>query len=74
MHAGDRERLVLGTDRGEILVIEGSELKETLNTETGNAACSIMPHSKVRGGQYGLCNTRYLCLNTTWQQHTFVGP
>ena len=47
--AGDKERVVLGTEGGELLIIEGSELKATMSTETGTGVCSLLGHSKVRG-------------------------
>ena len=39
---------MLGTEGGELLIIEGSELKTTLSTETGTGVCSLLSHSKVR--------------------------
>ena len=39
---------MLGTDGGELLIIEGSELKATMSTETGTGVCSMLSHSKVR--------------------------
>ena len=38
---------MLGTEGGELLIIEGSELKATLSTETGTGVCSLLSHSKV---------------------------
>ena len=41
---------MLGTEGGELLIIEGSELKATMSTETGTGVCSLLSHSKVRDG------------------------
>ena len=44
---GERERMVLGTDTGELLVIEGTELKATLQLDPGSTVHSIAAYAKV---------------------------
>jgi len=44
---GERERMVLGTDSGELLIIEGTELKATLQLDPGSTVVSIAAYSKV---------------------------
>lgn len=44
---GDKERIVIGTDTGEILVVEGSELKTSFSMDSSLAIESIVAHSKV---------------------------
>ncbi|DBA68566.1 TPA: hypothetical protein ACH3X2_013579 [Trebouxia sp. C0005] len=43
---GERERMVLGTDSGELLIIEGTELKATLQLDPGSTVLSIAAYSK----------------------------
>ena len=45
--AGERERIVLGTDTGELLIVEGTELKATLNLDLGSTVHSIVAYAKV---------------------------
>ena len=44
---GERERMVLGTDTGELLIIEGTELKATLQLDPGSTVHSIAAYAKV---------------------------
>ena len=39
--------MVLGTDSGELLIIEGTELKATLQLDPGSTVLSIAAYSKV---------------------------
>ncbi|KAL3131590.1 hypothetical protein ABBQ38_007889 [Trebouxia sp. C0009 RCD-2024] len=43
---GERERMVLGTDTGELLIIEGTELKATLQLDPGSTVHSIAAYAK----------------------------
>lgn len=43
---GEKERLLVGTDTGEVLVIEGGELKGSIAVGDGQAVESIVPFSK----------------------------
>ena len=45
--AGERERIVLGTDTGELLIVEGTELKATLQLDLGSTVHSIAAYAKV---------------------------
>lgn len=43
---GEKERLLVGTDSGEVLVVEGGELKGSIAVGDGQAVESILPFSK----------------------------
>ncbi|KAK9830297.1 hypothetical protein WJX72_010857 [[Myrmecia] bisecta] len=43
---GDHERIILGTDSGEILIIEGTDLKSVLHTDSNSSIESVLAHSK----------------------------
>jgi hypothetical protein len=64
---GERERMVLGTDSGELLIIEGTELKATLQLDPGSTVVSIAAYSKA-----GVLPHRHFCifsllLHVLWQ-------
>ena len=44
---GERERIVMGTDTGELLIVEGTELKATLQLDAGFTVHSIASYAKV---------------------------
>lgn len=44
---GERERMVLGTDTGELLIVEGTELKATIQLDPGSSVVSIAAYAKV---------------------------
>lgn len=48
---GEKERIVLGTDTGELLIVEGTELKATLQLDLGSTVHSIAAYAKVRTTQ-----------------------
>ncbi|GMH45741.1 hypothetical protein BSKO_13704 [Bryopsis sp. KO-2023] len=54
----DKERIILGTDSGELLVIEGGEIKTTLSIDNSLSIESIVTHSKgfVVGHEGGVVN------------------
>jgi hypothetical protein len=59
---GERERMVLGSDSGELLIIEGTELKATLQLDPGSTVLSIAAYSKV-GVLPHLC---HCCVFSPW--------
>lgn len=65
---GERERMVLGTDTGELLIIEGTELKATLQLDPGSTVHSIAAYAKVRlavcsGPGFDLYSRDYVACN-----------
>ena len=46
--AGERERVVMGTDMGELLIVEGTELKASLQLDPGSTVHSIAAYAKVK--------------------------
>lgn len=44
---GDKERILIGTDKGEVLVLEGTDIKATLTTDHNTSIESILTYAKV---------------------------